>query len=167
MVCWSNMNAPRRPSVEIASLGEGRLNNAPAPPADITMRQWFAGLALGNPELMKGVPQGKRVSEALRLADEMTLALKTKVPTVESMAAPTEVEMQHWDQQVESRGRPTMPARARALMLPPPNVERRPPPSSPGKYSWTEINLQPKNSPPPSTARTLPPGAGEYSIKDE
>jgi len=121
-----NAIAPRRPSMELRSIAKSVSDNRTPPPANITMREWFAGLALGNSELMKEIPVHLRPVEAVRLADEMMSALmKPKVPTLESMAAPSEEEMQRWDAAVaekkaeaekekevaEARGRQTMPAK--------------------------------------------------------
>jgi hypothetical protein len=107
----------RTRSMELRAMRQGLVESPPPPPPNATVREWFAGLALANPELMKGIPQSLRPMEALRLADELILAMQApKVPSLESMAAPSEEEMVAWDKQVASenqvkdmRSRPTNP----------------------------------------------------------
>lgn len=70
------------------------------------MREWFAGLALSNAELMRGVAAVDRAAEAVRLADQLMSALGApRVPSVESMAEPNEDEMQRWDDHVAEKRR--------------------------------------------------------------
>jgi hypothetical protein len=47
----------RRPTVELRHIIEHeRLFTSPPPaPADFTLHEWFAGLAMGNAELMRGI----------------------------------------------------------------------------------------------------------------
>lgn len=45
----------RRQSIELKSVSNGREEPPIPPPSNISLREWFAGLALGNPELMKDV----------------------------------------------------------------------------------------------------------------
>lgn len=109
----------RRPTVELRSIIERErlfVSPPPAPPGT-SLREWFAGLALGNPSLMDGIEPACRVAEALRIADELLGALSSpRVPSQESMAAPSAEEMQRWDDHVaqenelrERQGRATIP----------------------------------------------------------
>ena len=84
--------------MELRAIRE-QMNALPPPaPAGSTIREWFAGLALGNPTLMQGLSADQWVAEALRLADELVSALAApKVPTLQSMRAPTEKELLEWD----------------------------------------------------------------------
>lgn len=101
-----------------AIISRERVFASPPPaPAGTTLREWFAGLALGNPELMTGIDPAGRIAESLRIADELIVALAArKSPSKESMAAPSEEEMQRWDEHVaeekstkERQSRATMP----------------------------------------------------------
>ncbi len=70
----------------------------PPAPAGTTLREWFAGLALGNVELMRGVASEQRASVALRIADELISALtapRRLSPT--SLLSPSEDDMKRWD----------------------------------------------------------------------
>jgi hypothetical protein len=108
-----------------------KMNEAPPPaPAGASMREWFAGLAFAS-NLMDDVEPGLRAREAVRLADELVVALRaSRVPTHESLAAPTPEEMAEWDEKVASkrvtadlRNRETIPQgrlAAKTSILPPP-----------------------------------------------
>lgn len=123
--------------MEIRLMRERTYSSPPPPPSNANIRDWFAGLALANPELMKDVPTELKAKEAVRLADEMMLALASpRVPTVESMRAPTPKEMHDWEAHVSSqrdlRTKDTCPRGLRHPTLPPPplniSVRRSPPP---------------------------------------
>lgn len=81
---------------------EKTLESPPPPSTGMTMRQWFAGLALANPELMKDVSENERVSEAVRLADELIRALEPpRAPALDSMRSPTCSEMHAWEEKIK------------------------------------------------------------------
>lgn len=111
------MAEKRTRTMELRAIRQQMAESPPPPPAGATVREWFAGLALMNPELMKGLSPTERVAEAARIADELARALLTpKVPSLESMASPTEAEMEKWDTAVaekreaeERQGRATAP----------------------------------------------------------
>ncbi len=86
--------------MEIRAIRNILNESPPPPPAGTTLREWFAGLALTT-ELMKDIPAELRVREAVRLADELIKALAApRVPSQESMAAPTQADMEAWDSEV-------------------------------------------------------------------
>lgn len=152
-----------RPTIELSEVSVGRAVSPPAPPSGTNMRAWFAGLALGNPELMKNVSPEQRVQEALRLADELMVALSPKVPSESSLAAPSEADMQVWDKRVSDQSCQTVGPKRIATKPGIPAPARRPTPaptSEPKKYSWAQA--------PNSVRPTLPakpaPGAGSYSL---
>jgi len=155
-----------------------------APPG-VNMRAWFAGLALGNPEVMKDVPIESRVEVALRIADEMLAALVPKVPSAESMAAPSEADMAKWDEEVASRNLATVPPPRRPR--PPSKVPTEPgipapakpngaaPPGAPAakpvpqtvsppstRYKWS--TGFPRSNRPPVAVQRPQAGAGAYSV---
>lgn len=130
------------PTIEFAEISMGRLASPPAPPAGTNMRAWFAGLALGNPELMKNVPAERLTQEALRLADELMAALTPRVPTEKSLDAPTEAEMQVWDKRINEQARETV---------------------KPQKHFWTHAPRSSRPAPPSKPA----PGTGTYSVITE
>lgn len=108
------MPKTRTMSMELRAIREQVQESPPPPPAGATVREWFAGLALMNPALMEGLGPHARAVEAVRLADELIKALAApRVPSQESMAAPTEVEMEQWDAHVASE-RETKERRERA-----------------------------------------------------
>lgn len=75
----------------------------PPPPHGISMREWFAGLALGNPELMKDVPPASRVAFAVRTADELMKTLASpKPPSLESLEPPTEKQLEVWEEKIKT-----------------------------------------------------------------
>lgn len=98
----------------------------PPPPTGISMREWFAGLALGNPELMKDVPHSSRVATAVRIADELMKTLATsKVPSRESLEPPTEKQLEVWEEKIKvdsqrtvSQRKETIPAFRRPIIPP-------------------------------------------------
>lgn len=76
----------------------------PPPPAGVTVREWFAGLALMNGELMKDLSIAECAAEAVRLADELVKALAVaRMPSEESVAAPSEAEMVKWDTHIAKK----------------------------------------------------------------
>jgi len=168
-------NSQRATTIELAKISTGRLASPPAPPADTNMRAWFAGLALGNPELMKGVPAGERATEALRLADEMMLALTNKTPSEKSVAAKPEAEMQVWDKHVAAHAAVTVaPRRTQSKVstkpgIPAPVDTTRDPvieiteEPAPAKFTWASNMPRTIKPPPPRTK----PGMGSYSIIGE
>jgi hypothetical protein len=128
----------RTMSMELRAIRTQMNESPPPPPTGASVREWFAGLALMNPELMKDLSPVERAVEAVRLADELIRALATpKLPSQESLAAPSAAEMTEWDKQVADnneakarQGRETVPdvkkVRCKTAayefgMLPPPN----------------------------------------------
>lgn len=103
------------------------MRETPPPPATTGLKEWFAGLALGNPEIMRDVPPEKRVEEAVRLASELISALaQPRTPSTDVFKVPTVTELTTWSEKIEHRTRatvPEMPAvkhKHRSSMLPPP-----------------------------------------------
>ena len=169
----------RRPTLELkAIISRDRVFMSPPPaPSGTTLREWFAGLAMGNPELMRDIAPEARASEALRVADQLIGALMTpRAPSQESMAAPSEEEMLQWDAAVaeanetkERQTRATMPEmkarkqnRTKTLMgvaLPsnPPTGYTPPGHSYPMAQRAGSI-------PPPRMTMSREPGAGRYQV---
>lgn len=88
----------------------------PPPPTGISMREWFAGLALGNPELMKDVPAASRVATAVRIADELMKTLATsKVPSRESLEPPTEKQLEVWEEKIKVDSQRTVSQRKETI----------------------------------------------------
>jgi hypothetical protein len=86
--------------MELRAIRSQLQESPPPPPAGVTVREWFAGLAMMNPELMRDLSPMERVTEAVRLADELIKALSCpRTPSQESMAVPIEEEglRQSWD----------------------------------------------------------------------
>jgi hypothetical protein len=87
--------------MELRAIRGSMDESPPPPPAGITVREWFAGLALMNGELMKDLSPAERVVEAVRLADDLIKALNPpRVPSQESMAAPSEKEISEWSDRI-------------------------------------------------------------------
>ena len=150
------MKAKKRiASMELRAIREMMVESPPPPPPGASVREWFAGLALACPNLMQGVAPNKRATEAVRLADELLRALLApRVPTVESMAAPTPAELTQWESDIAQKqdakarqNRETCPAVKKPLkknktikfdaILPPPSTTSGrptipPPPLKPG-----------------------------------
>lgn len=111
--------------MELQAIGSDTQDHLP-PPNKSSLRDWFAGLALGNAELMKDVPLEQRAAEAVRLADELVVALAApRAPSLQSMAAPSEQEMCAWDAALEKQEKQKIPTAkemraVRSGMLPPP-----------------------------------------------
>lgn len=168
----------RRPTVELkAIIMRERVFASPPPaPAGTTLREWFAGLAMGNPEIMKDIEPEARILEALRVADELIKALSSpRSPTLESMAAPSEEEMQAWDEAVaeaketkERQSRATIPelkakrpGRTKTLMgvAIDPNAQSQ----SPARNAY---QMQPRagSIPPPKPLPAREPGLGRYTV---
>ena len=167
----------RRPTVELqAIINRERVFASPPPaPAGTTLREWFAGLAMGNPELMRDIAPEARIAEALRVADQLIGALVTpRTPSKESMAAPTEEEMQKWDEYVaetketkERQTRATMPelkARkpSRTKTLIGVAISANPPPAVP-VHSYP-MAQRAGSIPPPRMTMSREPGAGRYQV---
>lgn len=180
----------RRPTVELQAIimREKVFASPPPAPAGTSLRAWFAGLALGNPEVMRDVEPGSRVMEALRVADQLIAALETaRVPTLESMAAPSEEEMQKWDAAVaeanetrERQTRATMPelrvkkqSRTKTLMgvaidpqaqAPQPPTEGPPTIKEPRKVVAFHVGVRAGSIPPPVPLPKREPDAGRYTV---
>lgn len=141
------MNA-RHQSLELKSVSIGRNDPAPPPPSGASMRDWFAGLALGNPELMKNVSPAMRIKEAIRLADEMTAALRVqRTPTIVSMAPPSPAEMTAWEETLERKGRDTVPAISGQRLA-----------------DHAQVTFHPATLPPPAPRFAGEPDTGRYCI---
>lgn len=138
-----------RPSLMLKELREQLPASPPPAPHNASIREWFAGLALMNPVLMAGIPEEKRAGEAVRLADQLIAALATpRVPSLSTMAAPTEAEMEKWEQfiaenkaKTDLQKQDTVPAIMRSgknrratvkfgAVLPSPDGAALPPPAS-------------------------------------
>lgn len=88
-------------SLELRAIREQMHALPPPAPAGTTIREWFAGLALGNPILMNGHEPDRRIAEAVRIADELVCALAApRVPTMQSMRGPSDEELREWDAKV-------------------------------------------------------------------
>lgn len=58
----------------------------PPPPSVATVREWFVGIVLSNPELMRSISEKDRIAESIRIADEMVRALgEAKLPTPDTL----------------------------------------------------------------------------------
>lgn len=146
----------------------------PPAPSGTTLREWFAGLAMGNPELMRDIAPEARIPEALRVADQLISALMTpRAPSQESMAAPSEEEMQQWDEAV-AEAKETKERQTRATM---PELKRKPsrtktlvgvalpanaPPPVPG-HSYPMAGRA-GSIPPPRMTMSREPGIGRYQV---
>ena len=114
----------------------------PPPPTGATVREWFAGLALMNPTLMQDLSPTERAVEAARLADELVRALAVpRMPTQESLAAPSAEEMAAWDTQV-AEARVTAERQSKATM---PDIRRR----KTAAYDFTRTPPSRPSLPPP------------------
>lgn len=155
----------------------------PPAPAGTTLREWFAGLAMGNPEIMKDIEPSARIQEALRVADELIKALgMARVPTLESMAAPSEEEMQAWDDHIaeqretkERQSRATVPDlkakkpnRTKTLMgvaIDPNALPPVPPPVTVRERRSVHVEpLRAGSIPPPKPVTAHEPGMGRYTV---
>ncbi len=88
--------------MELRMVREQVAGSPPPAPHGTTVREWFAGLAMMNPTLMKDISPDRYADEAVRLADELIKALVApRVPTLESMRAPSDEEMVVWEQKVD------------------------------------------------------------------
>lgn len=169
----------RRPTLELRNMIEGerfvgRVSPLPPPPSGASLREWFAGLAINNPVLMTGIEPDSRVSEAVRIADELMKALATTpLPARESMTGLSDEVMTQWANDIsekERRTRVTAPALRRAKgprtktrtgVLPPPlsiaDTARR------ASDSFVKVNEILRDAKP---TRPAPPSC-RYSIIDE
>lgn len=96
-----NSTMKRTASMELKAVREQLGGSPPPPPHGTGVREWFAGLAISNPILMKDVPHAERAKEAVRLADELMAALATpRMPTLESLAPPSDAEMSVWEKKI-------------------------------------------------------------------
>jgi|SRR5581483_59161 len=99
----------RTMSMELRLIRQQMQESPPPPPAGTTVREWFAGLALMNPALMRDLNPAERVTEAIRLADELVRALAVpRTPSQESMAAPSTEEAlaRAWNGMAAAMGAP-------------------------------------------------------------
>ena len=138
-----------------AIISHERVFASPPPaPAGTSLREWFAGLALGNPELMKDINPSAQIQESLRIADDLIGALAApKTPSLESMAAPSAEEMQRWDEQVASE-RTTKERQSRATV---PNLKI--------KRNQTLMGIAAQSIPPGSIKPpALTSGMGRYQV---
>lgn len=88
------------------------------PPSTATVREWFVGLALANERLMANFDASQRVSEAIRIADELVKALApTKLPSQRTMQAPTPDELKHWEERIRHQSRPTVPVMRKVKLV--------------------------------------------------
>lgn len=164
----------RTMSMELRAIRAQMNESPPPPPAGASVREWFAGLALMNPELMKDMNPVERAVEAVRLADELIRALAApRMPSKESLAAPTEAEMAEWDKKVADdneaksrRSRATQPdikgrkktAAYEFGMLPPPNSTppSEPPPATVAGAHFRRASEQLRQAAAQSTVQTMP-----------
>jgi len=87
--------------IQLGTIKEGLDESPPPAPAATSLREWFAGLALANPVLMNKIPVAERVKEAVRLADELSLALAApRVVNVDSLNFPTSIELASWERDI-------------------------------------------------------------------
>lgn len=163
----------RRPTLELrAIVDRERVFASPPPaPAGTSLREWFAGLAMGNPELMRDIDPTARATEALRVADELIGALQTpRQPSAASMEAPSEEEMVKWDEAV-AEAKETKERQSRATM--PEMKARRPsrtktlmgvaiPSNPPTGYATNMARVG--SIPPPKMTMSREPDAGRYLV---
>lgn len=110
----------RTASMELKAIRDQLLESPPPPPSGTSVREWFAGLALSNPSLMKDVEPTERAAEAVRLADELLRALlQPRVP--QGIDGPTEDDLRRWEKRLADdaasttrRNRQTLPDQSRA-----------------------------------------------------
>jgi len=91
--------------MELRAIRQQMQESPPPPPHGTTVREWFTGLALMNPELMRGLTPEERVNEAIRLADDLIKALAApRHPSQESMTVPTTEEglTQSWNNMADA-----------------------------------------------------------------
>ena len=94
----------RTRSMELRAMRAALPESPPPPPSGATVREWFAGLALANPELMRNIPPERRAAEAVRLADELIGAMSVqRTPSLESMSAPSEEELAAWEKSIADK----------------------------------------------------------------
>ena len=75
--------------MELRAIRGQLLESPPPAPSGASIREWFAGLALSNPELMRDIAPEDRVAEAVRLADELIGGLASpKVPNLDANGSP-------------------------------------------------------------------------------
>ncbi len=126
---WYSRTMERRSTVEMKALIQKQQGAFPTPPppapAGTSLREWFAGLAIANVELMKDIDRDRYGEEALRIADQLIFALATpRQPSVASMAALSEEQMKEWDIALANKKEDERTAEARQAKATVPNMPR-------------------------------------------
>jgi len=157
----------RTTSMEIRALVGAFNEFAPLPPSDVTMREWFAGLALMNPILMNAVEPDARAQEAVRLADELMQALKSpRVPHEDLMRDPKADIVPRIT--VEPQHRPTNPEGIRPPKMVAPTVPSMRPPTMPAGAISPSMRAATVQFgavlPPPATMRPKTPTVGNRGL---
>jgi len=173
-------NMKRRRTTELQAIVDHERILVPPPSmVGTSLREWFAGLAIGNAALMDGIDDDYKIIEAIRIADELVKALAApKTPTLESMAAPTEEEMKVWDEATAIKNdekvrqsRATIPE-LRANRVQPPRsvtltgvaVPSNPPPGYQPVDSQRAADRVPSIPPPSIKSSRLDQNAGRYVV---
>lgn len=133
----------RTKTMELRAIRAQMSESIPPAPSGTTIREWFAGLAMSNSELMKEIPVELRAREAVRLADELVAALAPpSLPSPESMKGEfgDELETDFTNKGKEMmrhyKTNPEVPiARIKKLLLKTPRFSTLPPPLTSGRYS--------------------------------
>lgn len=173
----------RRPTVELQAIimREKVFASPPPAPAGTSLREWFAGLALGNSEIMRDVEPASRIMEALRVADELIKALgQARLPSKESMEPPTEEQMQKWDEAIaeaketkERQTRATMPelrakrpnrTKTLAGVAVDPNVKPTPALGTVNRSTNYQMLPRAGSIPPPKPLAAREEGMGRYQV---
>lgn len=137
--------------MELRAIRKQMQESPPPPPTGTTVREWFAGLALMNPELMHGIPHAERPQEAVRLADELVRALSfMKTPSQESMTVPSTEEglTQSWNDMCGAVK--AADTKAKQERVTKPEMKRH----ATQAYGTQRPTIPPPASSPPSTVRT-------------
>lgn len=128
----------RTVTMELRAIRQQMLESPPPPPSGAGIREWFAGLALMNPELMKIVAPEARAVEAVRLADELISALAVApMPSAASVANPSETELAAWSKALSDKKSVT--EAQQAATVPPPKALKR----SPSRGDFSRSMLPP------------------------
>lgn len=150
----------RRPTAELRNIIRNERVFASPPPAPVgtSLREWFAGLALGNPEVMRDVERSCQADEALRIADELLGALVAPRQPTKVMPL-TKEEMQRWDAAF-AESNETKERQSRAT-IPQLNLVRREDQSK--TLIDDAVPVHPGSIPPPKPLTRLPE-AGRYLV---